>query len=205
MNNITIKQLKNILIKASEKKQIIDLKLDDEELIDLEPLLIESDLILRCKTTTIYLNRIKRIRIYSKNDKLIYDAEVTQDIEKISRKELEHELIFLRNVVKKQKIEIDRLIHNKPYKTVKNERGAGRKPFSDFEIVKRIFDYYINGYSTNKISDILKKEMGGNWSKASIRVILLNPFYIDKCIDKATFDKVQEIMKNKPKGRGKKE
>jgi hypothetical protein len=142
----------------------------------------------QCERTIVHCTLIRRYWIA---------IELDIDFKKISinQKELT-QLINLKDSFSMQE-------ERREARQTKNERGAGRKPYSDFEIVKQIYDYYINGYSTNKIADILNSDSDYTWNKSTIRVILLNPFYIGKCIDKTTFDRVKELMKSKPKGRGK--
>lgn len=222
-------KLDKLLIEVIEKQYTIDLKLDySKEITNLEPIIILNNIILRClEDKEVYLSSITRIRIYDKDCKLLYNYEVIQNIDKMTKKKLIDEVQSLRETLIQKDIKIEvlkeMLINKKDYFEeykqargvaeclkesirTKNARGAGRKPYSDFDVVKKIFDYYIDGYSTNKIADILNINNNvRSWSKANVRVILLNPYYIDKCIDKTMFDKVKETMKNKPKGRGKKE
>lgn len=111
------------------------------------------------------------------------------DITKL-KKELENEkerhisirndLLEIIDNLKRRSLEI-----NKSTQKTHNERNAGRKPFSDFKIVKKIFKMYFNGFSLQKIADKFNKDniktpAGGTWSKSSIRFILINPMYIEK-------------------------
>lgn len=223
-------KLDKLLLEVIEKQYTVDLKLDySKEITNLDPIIILNNIILKClDDKEVYLSSITRIKIYDKDCKLIYNYEVVQNIDKMTKKKLIDEVQSLRETLIQKDIKIEvlkEMLNNRndyfeDYKQArevaeclkesirsKNARGAGRKPYDNFEVVKKIFDYYISGYSTNKIAAILNSSLDNakSWSKSNIRVILLNPYYIDKCIDKATFDKVKEIMKNKPKGRGKKE
>lgn len=84
-----------------------------------------------------------------------------------------------------------------------NERGAGRKPFSNIEVVKEIYRLYSNGDILQNIADKLnrrniKTARGGSWSKSSVRFILLNYEYVKKgVIDETTFHDVSSLMKYK--------
>lgn len=60
-----------------------------------------------------------------------------------------------------------------------NERNAGRKAYSNKEVIEMIYNYYIAGKSLQGIADELnrsgiKTNRNKDWSKSSIRFILLN-------------------------------
>ncbi len=61
-----------------------------------------------------------------------------------------------------------------------NERGARRKAYSNKEVIEKIYNLYLDGSSLQGIADELnrlgiKTTRGKDWSKSSIRFILLNP------------------------------
>lgn len=61
-----------------------------------------------------------------------------------------------------------------------NERGAGRKAYSNKEIIEKIYDLYLNGSSLQNVANELnrsgiKTKRGKEWAKSSVRFILLNP------------------------------
>jgi len=60
-----------------------------------------------------------------------------------------------------------------------NERGAGRKAYSNKKVIEKIYNLYLSGSSLKKVANELnsseiKTKRGGEWSKSSIRFILLN-------------------------------
>ncbi|NMM64511.1 hypothetical protein HBE96_18015 [Clostridium sp. P21] len=60
-----------------------------------------------------------------------------------------------------------------------NERNAGRKAYSNKEVIKKIYELYLEGKSLQGIVDELnrleiKTNRNKDWSKSSIRFILLN-------------------------------
>ena len=64
-----------------------------------------------------------------------------------------------------------------------NVRNAGRKAYSNDKVIKMIYNLYLNGKSLQLIADELnrseiKTNRGKDWSKSSVRFILLNPRYI---------------------------
>jgi len=66
-----------------------------------------------------------------------------------------------------------------------NERGAGRKQYSDKDVIRRIFYLYARGKNYQQIADKLNCEKvptkaGGTWAKSSVRFILYNESYIEK-------------------------
>jgi len=82
-----------------------------------------------------------------------------------------------------------------------NPKRAGRKQYQDINIILRIFSFYAEGLSLQKIADRLNEEgiftkAGGTWAKSSIRFILLNKSYLEKgIIDKTSFSLITERMK----------
>ncbi|MGO5075968.1 recombinase family protein [Clostridium sporogenes] len=60
-----------------------------------------------------------------------------------------------------------------------NERNAGRKAYSNKEVIEMIYNFYIDGKSLQRIADELNRSgirtnRNKDWSKSSIRFILLN-------------------------------
>lgn len=60
-----------------------------------------------------------------------------------------------------------------------NDRNAGRKAYSNKQVIEKIYNLYISGKSLQGISDELKRSeiktnRGRDWSKSSIRFILMN-------------------------------
>ena len=60
-----------------------------------------------------------------------------------------------------------------------NERNAGRKAYADKQIVTKIYTLYVDGKSLQGVADELnrleiKTNRGKQWSKSTIRFILLN-------------------------------
>ncbi|MBV4420398.1 recombinase family protein [Clostridium tyrobutyricum] len=90
-------------------------------------------------------------------------------------------------------------------KTVKNERGAGRKAFDNLNAIKRIYELYIQGNSLKEISDILngsgiKTKLGGNWSKSSVRFILLNRKNVEnEFINEDIYNRIVKLLNDRKK------
>jgi len=185
MQNINKKQLIKKLNESIDKNYVIDLKLDDKQLIDLVPFGFNDTLILKCKGNNdinldIYISRIKAISIYKQKEnfryELIYNADVTQDISTMTKKELEHELIFLRNVVKFQQLEISKLIHSSTTNT-KNPRGGGRKPYNNEKVIELIKEIRLEGNGYKEIANRLNSmnvltDKGKPWGASSIKCII---------------------------------
>ncbi|MBV4438447.1 recombinase family protein [Clostridium tyrobutyricum] len=89
--------------------------------------------------------------------------------------------------------------------TIKNSRGAGRKAFDNVNIIKRIYELYIQGNSLKEIADILnvseiKTKRGGNWSKSSVRFILLNHKNVEnEFIDEDTYNNTIKLLSDRKK------
>lgn len=89
--------------------------------------------------------------------------------------------------------------------TIKNLRGAGRKAFDNVNIIKRIYELYIQGNSLKEIADILngseiKTKRGGNWSKSSVRFILLNHKNVEnEFIDEDTYNNTIKLLSDRKK------
>jgi hypothetical protein len=87
--------------------------------------------------------------------------------------------------------------------TIKNSRGAGRKAFDNIDIIKRIYELYMQGNSLKEIADILnsseiKTKRGGNWSKSSVRFILLNHKNVDNnFIDEELFNSTVKLLNDR--------
>lgn len=99
---------------------------------------------------------------------------------------------------------------------IKNDKGYTLIPNKEAEIVKMVFDWYVNGIGCHAISQKLDRlkiptRHGDLWSRATLQNMLSNPVYIGKIvwgkiiadgihepiIDNSIFAKVQEIRKNK--------
>ncbi|WP_416044950.1 recombinase family protein (plasmid) [Clostridium tyrobutyricum] len=89
--------------------------------------------------------------------------------------------------------------------TIKNSRGAGRKAFNNAGIIKRIYELYIQGNSLKEIADILngseiKTKRGGNWSKSSIRFILLNRKNVEnEFINEDIYNRTVKLLNDRKK------
>lgn len=95
---------------------------------------------------------------------------------KCENKQLKTKLIELQNIIEGLQIQT--------YKK-HNERGAGRKQYSDKDVIRRIFYLYARGKDYQQIADKLNGEKvptkaGGTWAKSSVRFILYNESYIEK-------------------------
>ena len=60
-----------------------------------------------------------------------------------------------------------------------NERNAGRKAYADKQVITKIYTLYVDGKSLQGVADELnrleiKTNRGKQWSKSTIRFILLN-------------------------------
>jgi len=87
---------------------------------------------------------------------------------------------------------------------IKNDRGAGRKPFNDEDTVKRIYNLYLNGMSLKNIAEDLNKDSSQikNWSKSSVRIILLNNKNIELgFISEDDYNKIIELMRKNRKNK----
>lgn len=89
--------------------------------------------------------------------------------------------------------------------TIKNLRGAGRKAFDNVNIIKRIYELYIQGNSLKEIANTLngseiKTKRGGIWSKSSVRFILLNHKNVEnEFIDEDTYNSTVILLNDRKK------
>jgi hypothetical protein len=70
-----------------------------------------------------------------------------------------------------------------------NDRKAGRKAYSNKHVIEKIYSLYLSGKSLQGIADELKRleiktNRGRDWSKSSIRFILMNHVNADSGIVK---------------------
>lgn len=88
---------------------------------------------------------------------------------------------------------------------IKNARGAGRKAFSDIEVIQSIYRLYLQGNSLKTIADELnstgsRTKRGGTWSKSSVRFILLNEKNVlSGFIDEDTFSRAVKLLNDNRK------
>ncbi|AND86345.1 hypothetical protein GTH52_15255 (plasmid) [Clostridium tyrobutyricum] len=89
--------------------------------------------------------------------------------------------------------------------TIKNSRGAGRKAFDSSDVIKRIYELYIQGNSLKEIANTLngseiKTKRGGTWSKSSVRFILLNYKNVEnEFIDEDTYNITVKLLNDRKK------
>lgn len=85
----------------------------------------------------------------------------------------------------------------------KNSRNAGRKAYSNKEVIEMIYNYYLENKSLQHIADELnrleiKTNRNKSWSKSSIRFILLNSKNVtNKFISQDLYNCAVELLKNK--------
>ncbi len=90
----------------------------------------------------------------------------------------------IRLINRNQSIEINNLnekinnLRNKK-EPIHNERKAGRKAYADKQVITKIYTLYVDGKSLQGVADELnrleiKTNRGKQWSKSTIRFILLN-------------------------------
>lgn len=108
---------------------------------------------------------------------------------------------------KKYIIELDRIkVELQNSKISGNDRNAGRKGYSNKEVINKIYSMYIDNLSLQKIAEELnglniKTNIGKSWSKSSIRFILLNHKNIQKgFIDEKSFLMVKKLLEKNNKG-----
>lgn len=86
-----------------------------------------------------------------------------------------------------------------------NERNAGRKAYADKEVIKRIYTLYVDGKSLQGVADELsrleiKTNRGKQWSKSTIRFILLNSKnVINQLIEEDLFNRAVELLNSNKK------
>ena len=86
-----------------------------------------------------------------------------------------------------------------------NERNAGRKSYSNKEVIEKIYGFYLEGKSlqgiTNELNRLeIKTNRNKEWSKSSIRFILLNAKNVSNgIIEKDVFNRAVEILNDNKK------
>jgi hypothetical protein len=81
-----------------------------------------------------------------------------------------------------------------------NERKAGRKAYSNKETIQMIYTLYLDGKSLQGIVDELKRseiktKSGKDWSKSSVRFILINDNNVSNCfVDEDTFNRTVKLL-----------
>lgn len=131
-----------------------------------------------------------------KIEEMQHDKNVV-DISDFMRLKQDYEL--LENKYK----ELSRLYeHEKAKKKEKDSRGAGRKEYTNYPVIKRIYSLYLDDHlSLKEIADTLNAEQiptkrGGTWSKSSVRFILLNQKYnLDGIISDKDYKLISERLK----------
>jgi seryl-tRNA synthetase len=86
-----------------------------------------------------------------------------------------------------------------------NARNAGRKAYSNNQVIEKIYSLYLSGVSLQGIADELKRSeiktnRGKDWSKSSIRFILMNHANVDnKIVTEEDFNRAVKLMNDKRK------
>lgn len=86
-----------------------------------------------------------------------------------------------------------------------NARNAGRKAYSNKKIINKIYNLYLSGISLQGIADELKRlgiktNRNREWSKSSIRFILINHVNVDnEIITEEDFNKAAKLLNDKRK------
>ena len=84
-----------------------------------------------------------------------------------------------------------------------NARNAGRKMYSNKEVIEKIYKFYVEGKSLREIANELnstgiKTNRNKDWSKSSIRFILLNSKNVtNEFIDKSMFERTVKLLNDK--------
>lgn len=184
MPKVTIKELQE---KLKQSQSIIDAQLSEISRLDKE-----------LEDTKIGLNVVSRSEFNSVVTELENKKELYKKLEEIKDREtsrLKERVDTLINQLRASETE------RSESKTEYNDRGAGRKEFQNYDVVRKIYSLYVNGESLQGVANRLNEadirtKTGGSWAKSSVRFILLNHSYVEKgIIDKITFNKVTERMK----------
>lgn len=203
MIEITVKQLEKLIQDAITCKYIIDLKVSNEMLVDLEPFgLYKDNRVLRCykkyEVVEIYLSNVTFIRIYDNNNKLDFEADIIQklinSLKKLTKKELENEIMLLRNLLNSKDTKIVEL--NKKIDDLKKSNAelkdsikempknkTGRKPYNNTKVIEIIRNLRLegNGYLeiANRLNSMnLLTDKNKLWGASSIKCIIKR--YIEK-------------------------
>lgn len=86
-----------------------------------------------------------------------------------------------------------------------NERNAGRKAYSNKEVIEKIYNLYLDGKSLQGIANELnrleiKTNRGRKWSKSSIRFILLNEKNVGNgFVDEDIFNRTIKLLNDNKK------
>lgn len=108
--------------------------------------------------------------------------------------------------IKRLLIEIDNLKQQlKSSETKSNNRNAGRKAYSNKQVIEKIYSFYLSGKSLQGISDELKRSeiktnRGRDWSKSSIRFILINHANADSgIVTEEAYDRAVKLLNDNKK------
>lgn len=114
-----------------------------------------------------------------------------------------------KNHKKERNVLIDKIntlqeqVDNKELKL--NVRGAGRKAYSNKNVIEKIYNLYLDNNSLQDVANELnrleiKTARGKAWSKSSIRFILLNhKNVLNELIDEDTFYRTQRLLHDNKK------
>lgn len=86
-----------------------------------------------------------------------------------------------------------------------NKRNAGRKAYSNKQVIEKIYNLYLSGRSLQGIADELKRSeiktnRGKDWSKSSIRFILINHGNVaNEIVKEEDFDRAVKLLNDKRK------
>lgn len=86
-----------------------------------------------------------------------------------------------------------------------NKRNAGRKAYSNKQVIEKIYNLYLFGRSLQGIADELKRSeiktnRGKDWSKSSIRFILINHGNVaNEIVKEEDFDRAVKLLNDKRK------
>ncbi|MFA6940781.1 MAG: recombinase family protein [Clostridiaceae bacterium] len=86
-----------------------------------------------------------------------------------------------------------------------NNRNAGRKAYSNKLVIEKIYDLYLSGRSLQGIADELKyseikTSRGKDWSKSSIRFILINhENVVNEIVEEEDFNRAVKLLNDKRK------
>jgi hypothetical protein len=123
---------------------------------------------------------------------------------------LHEQINSLKSINKSQNIEIDNLnkridnLKNKK-EPILNERNAGRKAYADKKVITKIYTFYVDGKSLQGVTDGLnrlgiKTTRGNQWSKSTIRFILLNSKnVVNQLIGKDLFNRAVKLLNDNKK------
>lgn len=143
-----------------------------------------------------------------KKESNIVVIETTDDIYSLLfvHEILDSEDVLEDNEFKKIMQEVDEETQQLDSSEIKlNVKSVGRKAYANKEVIAKIYELYLKGTSLQKIANELnrleiKNNRGKDWSKSSIRYILLNDKNITSAfIDKDTFNRTVKLMNDNKK------